>query len=119
MKLINGWTIESVMKQIKARNNGTRCVQGVEQEGGYVSKMCRYRFEGNVCYAGAFIPDQYYEKEMEGREITRLLKEIPELKNAMPFNDAGMHSLQSFHDNYHGPDLHADTLKFLEVNVKP
>ena len=88
---INGWTRESVMKQIKARNLG---YPAYNEEG----DQCRYRAnDNNQCLVGCFIPDNLYEENFEGEPAKAIYDKMPEV---MPLTRLMLQELQTFHDSY-------------------
>ena len=88
---INGFTRESVMKQIKARNLG---YPAYNEEG----DLCKYRaHDGNQCLVGCFIPDNLYEEEFEGEPAKAIYDKMSE---AMSMVRPMLQELQAFHDGY-------------------
>lgn len=88
---INGWTRESVMRQIKARNMGhpAYCDEGAQ---------CMYRApDGNQCLVGCFIPDNLYEEDFEGEHAGVIYDKMPEV---MPLVRPMLKAFQRFHDEY-------------------
>lgn len=97
---INGFTRESVMKQIKAKNLGypAYCENGA---------YCRYRApNGNQCLVGCFIPNNLYEQEFEGKPAKDIYNKIPEV---MPLTRPMLQELQTFHDSYEFKDETVNT----------
>ena len=97
---INGWTRESVMKQIRSRNLGypAYCENG---------DYCRYRaYDGNQCLVGCFIPDDLYEEEFESEPSCLIYDKISE---KMPIVRPFLKKLQIFHDSYELRDENAET----------
>ena len=88
---INGFTRESVMKQIKAKNLG---YPSYNEEG----DLCKYRgVDGNQCLVGCFIPDNLYEEEFEGEPARAIYDKMPEV---MPLPRHQLSRFQEFHDKY-------------------
>ena len=92
---INGFTRESVMKQIRANNLGYPAYNEAEDQ-------CRYRgVDGNQCLVGCFIPDHLYEEEFEGENARVIFDKMPEV---MPMDRGMLRKLQIFHDSYEPSD---------------
>jgi hypothetical protein len=92
---INGWTRESVMKQIKANNLGYPAYCEDETQ-------CLYRAsDGNQCLVGCFIPDNLYEQEFEGEGAKVIYDKMPEV---MPLTRLMLQRFQEFHDRYISED---------------
>ena len=88
---INGFTRESVMKQIRARNLGYPAYNSVGDQ-------CMYRaHDGNQCLVGCFIPDNLYEQEFEGEPAKAIYDKMSE---KMPIVRPMLQELQTFHDAY-------------------
>ncbi len=87
---INGWTRESVMKQIRLKNLGKLSYK--------FNKGCRYRNDdGNQCLMGCFIPDAKYRSNMENLNISRCVNEF-DLSSDMPLRNLYLNMMQNFHD---------------------
>lgn len=88
---INGWTRESVMKQIRANNLGYPAYNKTQDQ-------CMYRaHDGNQCLVGCFIPDDLYEEEFESEGAEIIFDKMPE---KMPIDRSMLRRLQIFHDIY-------------------
>jgi len=88
---INGWTREKVMKQIRLKNKGYRS---------YGNGECRYRTaDNNQCLVGCFIPDEKYDREMEGDGSCYVIAKY-NLEEYMPLRQGLMSRLQAFHDGF-------------------
>ena len=88
---INGFTRESVMAQIKARNLGFPSQDHAENQ-------CMYRnFDGNQCLVGCFIPDNLYEEDFEGEGSDVIFEKMPD---KMPMVKPMLWAFQSFHDRH-------------------
>ena len=88
---INGFTRESVMKQIRANNLGYPAYNSVGDQ-------CMYRaHDGNQCLVGCFIPDDLYEQEFEGEPAKAIYDKMSE---KMPIVRPMLQKLQTFHDGY-------------------
>ncbi len=60
---------------------------------------CLYRSpEGLKCAIGCLIPDEVYQRSMEGHGVSRLLGNYDSLKFLWPF-DAILNDIQRVHDN--------------------
>lgn len=93
---INGWTRESVMKQIRANNLGYPAYNEEQDQ-------CKYRaHDGNQCLVGCFIPDNLYEQEFEGEPAKAIYDKMSEV---MPMVRPSLQKLQEFHDKYHVANL--------------
>ena len=96
---INGFTRESVMKQIRAKNLGYPAYN----EGG---EQCMYRApDGNQCLVGCFIPDNLYEVDFEGTFAAVIYDKMSE---KMPIVRPMLQQLQEFHDKYISEDNSAE-----------
>lgn len=90
MKLINGWTKEKVMEQVKKYNNGKKCMDN------WAPIICSYLNEnGNRCLVGCFIPDNHPGLKSQA-PVCNLLNKYPDLRDKMPFED--MSRFQKVHD---------------------
>jgi len=88
---INGFTRESVMKQIKAKNLGYPSYCATEDQ-------CMYRApDGNQCLVGCFIPDNLYEEDFESEGSNVIFEKMPD---KMPMIKEALWAFQSFHDRY-------------------
>ncbi len=116
-KAINGYNRAKIIAQIKLRNNGTRAVNDFGS--------CLYRASnGNVCFAGAFIPDDKYSASFENGTINA--GELEPVICHMPLELDGMIKLQRVHDFYgtnyeerpsEGRSLHETMEKWVNENV--
>jgi hypothetical protein len=101
---INGFTRESVMKQIKARNLG---YPSYSEDG----DQCLYRAsDGNQCLVGCFMPDDLYEGRFEGEPAEVIYDIMPD---KMPIVRTMLRKLQIFHDD-HAYEKSADGGVFFE-----
>lgn len=59
-QLQNGWTKEAILERIREKNGFSPCSD--------LNGVCYYRHPktGKACFAGAFIPDEVYSREIEG-----------------------------------------------------
>ena len=88
---INGFTRESVMKQIRSRNLG---FPSYDENG----QQCMYRaHNGNQCLVGCFIPDNLYEEDFEGESSHIIYDKMPD---KMPIVRPMLRRLQEYHDEY-------------------
>jgi hypothetical protein len=88
---INGFTRESVMAQIKAKNMG---YPSYDED----RSQCMYRnFDGNQCLVGCFIPDNLYEEDFEGDHAEVIFEKMPDI---MPIVKPMLRKLQNFHDGH-------------------
>lgn len=64
--------------------------------------MCYYKLNGLMCAIGCLIPDNLYDRRMEGRVITTLLNERKELKQYLNLKSCYartiLFGLQKIHD---------------------
>lgn len=105
---INGFTRESVMKQIRSKNLG---YPAYNEEG----DQCKYRaFDGNQCLVGCFIPDHLYKEEFEGEPVEDIFDKISEV---MPLTKPALEKFQEFHDRYELRDETAETF-FKDIEYK-
>lgn len=112
IKLINGWTKETVMAQVKKYNNGTKAVVGDSRD-----ESCVYRSKsGNRCFIGCFIPDGHPGLNVIGSAET-LLREYKNLKMCMPFASPDLLIFQSVHDDGPMENTHLNLAEFLEKEV--
>lgn len=104
----NGWTKETVLAQVQAKNNGTRATSDTGE--------CKYETgTGNRCAIGCFIPAGHRGLD-SGGGVVFLLSDYPELREHMPFNQlSDLQRLQSAHDDC-GDDenVHAAIAEFLD-----
>lgn len=109
----NGWTKERMIAQVKEKI----VFKSVGDEGN-----CMYRTiddtRGQTCCAvGAFIPDSEYTRKMEGRGVTSLFENYPQIGKLMPLTEEGMVVLQHIHDST-STDLVVNKLTaWIEANV--
>lgn len=89
---INGFTRESVMRQIKSRNMG---YPSYDENG----EQCMYRaHDGNQCLVGCFIPDNLYEEDFEGEHSGVIYDKMSDI---MPIVRPMLLLLQKYHDGYY------------------
>jgi len=112
IKLINGWTKEKVMEQVKKYNNGRRAMIG---------STCTYLDnEKNRCAVGCFIPDNHKGLYCEA-PVKYLLLQHPDLEELMPFDIIGLTFFQKAHDdirNDYGNIVHETIQRFLDTEVE-
>ena len=85
----NGFTREKTMEIIRQNNKG--------YQAGYLGN-CEYRTsDGNCCLVRCFIPEDRYNKSMEGLDSNAVLGSFS-LESLMPLGSSLMRSLQWFHD---------------------
>jgi len=105
---INGFTRESVMRQIRDRNLGYPAYN-------YSGEQCMYRAnDGNQCLVGCFIPDNLYEEEFEGLFAAVIFDKMPE---KMPIVRPMLIKFQDFHDRYNLEDETPETF-FKDIEHK-
>lgn len=106
LTLINGWTKERVLEQVKKRNNGKPAI---------INDHCRYRTpEGNCCVAGCFIPDELYDPGMEGNSVTTYTTNLFKfVEHCFPFSFKEMTTFQT-----HCHDGKSDNLTVYEAVEK-
>jgi hypothetical protein len=92
-KLINGWTKETVMAQVKKYNNGTKATKEWQ-------RVCQYLTDkGNRCAIGCFIPDGHKALKSEVPASALVNKyNYPELAHLMPFQGDSLDAFQRAHD---------------------
>ena len=111
-KLVNGWTKEKVMEQVRKYNNGTQAVK---------DGTCLYNHNSNRCAIGCFIPDGHPALGSRERVIT-LLSDYPDLISYMPFSDSdALRYFQRSHDVCDMGHFNGDTYfaiqNFLDIQV--
>lgn len=90
----NGWTRESMLKQIEEKNGFKICSDKEHIK-------CLYRNDdGRACLVGAFIPDEKYNPAFEDETADYLLKENVDLSRFMPLDNMLMRELQNIHDTH-------------------
>ena len=92
-KLVNGWTAERVLAQVKKYNDGAKAIK----EG--TNNICTYQAKnGNRCFVGAFIPDDHAALN-SNFEVSDLLAEHHDLASLMPFDETDdLKDFQLSHD---------------------
>lgn len=111
LTLINGWTKEKVMAQIKKYNDGTRSVNKMAPDN---ETYCSYQnAEDNRCFVGCFIPSDH-KALTSGKDIIALMDEFPSLEDLMPFEIGELSLFQTVHDKSNKTH-DGDTYKALEV----
>ncbi len=110
-KIVNGWTKAKMIGQIMARNNNTVSRAGVLGDEKDEDK-CMYRGDnGNACALGCFIPDDKYNKVMEGMPVSAIMRELP---NILPFNNTNaLLKMQKVHDNSENGEVHQALINFI------
>ena len=93
MKLINGWTKDSIRKHLEANFQG----KSEDTEASSDPLACRYRLADKKCVVGCFIPDEVYHPSMEGKIASDVIKEN-RLQTLMPLSSAEMNNWQAEHD---------------------
>jgi hypothetical protein len=94
-KLINGWTKEKVMEQVKKYNNNTKAKNKI---------ACVYLApNGNRCAIGCFIPDGHPALTATSCAASELVNEYPDLKTVMPFRASELDDFQVAHDRTGNP----------------
>lgn len=94
----NGWTRDTILAQVKVRNNNSRCVRpAVDTDD---TQRCAYEIGDNHCAVGCFIPaghEALFGGNVLG--VRRLLETYPDLRMAMPFDSAdALEQFQNAHD---------------------
>lgn len=111
LKLINGWTKETVTAQVKKYNNGSRSRDEKRE------RCCYLTDDGNRCFVGCFLPDGheglYSEKASEV-----LLRIYPELELKMPFAIQDLGIFQVVHDRCYRSNTHEALQYFLDKMVE-
>lgn len=78
--------------------------RAMTQESRGASGVCAYRApDGNRCLLGAVIPDELYDRKMEGDTINDVCHERPEVAATIGWSKAdapAYASLQAIHDYY-------------------
>lgn len=100
MNLLNGWTVETALKQIEDKNGWEQCLSDPSTHGG---NGCVYRnHESMACAVGAFIPDDY---EYMGDLLDQnpavehgLFEYFDGLIENMPLTEDDLTELQKMHD---------------------
>lgn len=118
-KLINGWTKERVLEQVKKYNKGLPATVR--------NQACAYLTEdGNRCAVGCFIPDGHPSlRAGNTASVGDLLREYPELMENMPFTEGaaiaqfqGAHDACSSDNPLRSKDVYAAVTRFLEESVE-
>ena len=110
-KLINGFTKESVMAQVKKYNNDRKAVKP--------DGSCIYlTSDGNRCAIGCFIPDGH--KALESRfEVEEIMYIFPDLARYMPFDIMdGLRDFQIAHDLCGSKSVYDRVQNFLNDQVE-
>lgn len=118
-KCINGWTKEKMIKHMQKEFKGRSTGPYIDAKGEQ-RHSCVYRGpEGKKCGVGLFIPDELYNRAMEGLTALKIIQEYSELELVMPLDVAGMNRLQSIHDTSTHLDEQtlANMLDFIKHNV--
>lgn len=113
LKLINGWTKESVMAQVKKYNNGTKATSDINPE------ICVYQNKsGNRCAIGCFIPDGHPALGSK-KPANMLIFDYPNLKYYMPFDtEDGLRKFQKAHDRAYAGKVYTSIERFLNEEVE-
>lgn len=120
-KLVNGWTKETVMAQIKKYNNGRRA-ERIPNPSWPDIVVCAYQASnGNRCAVGCFIPDDH--KALSGfNGATELVRKYRDLAKLMPFEGRALEAFQESHDsfikNFSNPSVHKVIEAFLNNYVE-
>lgn len=81
------------------------------------AQHCAYRGKGGLkCAVGFLIPDDIYDKSMEGLEVRDIREKYPQLENVFVHNLL-LSKLQFAHD-YHYPDKWKEELKIICVEFE-
>lgn len=116
IKLINGWTKEKVMAQVKKYNNGKRAGRYFFNGNNYFG--CLYEDEYfNRCAVGCFIPSGHIALKV-GLGVYALLNTYKDLIDFMPFSPNDMIQFQTVHDNCAEGNVHDAIQKFLDEKVE-
>lgn len=112
IKLINGWTKETVMAQVKKYNNGK---QSLDDR----SEGCVYLgINGNRCAVGCFIPDGHPALQSD-KGSSEIISEYPELEKLMPFELGDLRKFQYVHDRANSyRNIHEAIQEFLDTKVE-
>jgi hypothetical protein len=120
-KLINGWTKETVLAQVKKYNNGTKAIR---EETGH----CAYKTaQGNRCAVGAFIPDGHTAALNSSASGSGMIENFPELKPFMPFSHEvscdgtgaiPLNVFQKAHDGSIDDNVYESIKHFLDTKVE-
>ncbi len=114
-KYINGYDLETTMKQIKKYNNGTRAMSL------NIDNQCSYRNEkGNRCVVGCFIPDNK-STALASRFIASEVVSDNNLEEYMFVEIKALDKFQEVHDTYNETDtksLYEQLRTWLEDNVE-
>lgn len=113
-KLVNGWTKETVMLQIKKYNNGERAMSKTDLN------VCTYQAEdGNRCAVGCFIPDTHVEVLNAPFDICTLMMLYPKLQKYVPFEILVKRlAYQMAHDRCGFDTVHTAIESFLKNKVE-
>jgi hypothetical protein len=119
-KLINGWTKETVMAQVKKYNDGTKSVRPISNKS--TSRViCLYENkDGNRCAIGCFIPDKHPALK-QVLPAYCIAEEYPGLRELMPFDMGVLNSFQRIHDRAdqtHNGDVYGAVQEFLDTRVE-
>lgn len=115
-KLVNGYTKETVIKNITEGNKG---VKAVISGGGGSGSVCVYLTpDGNKCAIGCFIPEGSEASRFHG-SVSYLVDKYPDLMSFMPLDDVfALRQFQRVHDNYYiGADPRPALIKWIEENT--
>jgi hypothetical protein len=114
-KLINGWTKETVMAQVKKYNDGTRSIVLWDDK-----EQCSYEDErGNRCAVGCFIPDMH-KALMDIKCASDTVANHQDLWKLVPFDGDTLDVFQRTHDRAdktHDGDVYRAIQEFLDARV--
>lgn len=92
---INGWTRQSIIEVIKARNSDEPAT--MLDECGW--RSCVYKTaRDNRCAIGLFIPDDHEALRATNTNVSGLLRIYPDLKSVMPLEGNALTVFQGVHD---------------------
>lgn len=114
---INGWTKRKIISHIKKNFKGKSVVVTSSYLDG-VETRCFYRGPNETkCAVGIFIPDDKYNKTMEGQRADSIIGPWA-LRFAMPLNNEGMCSLQKTHDLSDSENTLQIMINWVRLHVK-
>jgi len=111
-KCINGYTKETMKKQISKYNDGSRSTDEDNTSCVYLDTA------GNRCTIGCFIPDNHTGLHF-GMPAKSLIKKYPDLAKFMPIELDALNTFQRVHDNLpSGKDLKTELFRWIDKNVE-